>query len=135
MRHFLEHLVATAVAVSIVDMLEVVYVDEYETERFLGTLAAANFVIDGPVHVAAVREPRQFVRSRNDVQLGIGDFKFAGAFLDFLFQHVAVGVQFADLPFDGGVHGVERLRKLPDFVVAPPDVDFVDIQPCRLWRR
>jgi hypothetical protein len=39
-----------------------------------------------------------------------------------------VGVQFADLPLDGGVHGVERLRKLPDFVVAPPDVDFVDIQ-------
>ena len=119
--------VTAGVAVGVVDVLEVVNVDKDKAERLVGALYASDFVRNRLVHVAAVRESRQLVGLGNQVKFLVGFFQVLGAFADFLFQNIPMGIQLADLALDGAVHDVERLAQLTDFVVACSDINFLDV--------
>ena len=92
-------------------VLEVVYIDEYEAERFLGAGHALYLVVDGPQHVAPVRKSGEFVGPRNQVEFLVRFLEFLRTFLHFLFKHFPVRVQFRNLSLDGMVHDVEVLRE------------------------
>ena len=62
-RYGLEHGIACGMAVGVVDVLEMVDVDENHAERPPHAVCAFHFSLDGPVHVATVRQLSQFVRS------------------------------------------------------------------------
>ena len=115
-------------AVGVVDVLEVVNVDKDKAERLVGALHASDFVCNRLVHVATVRESRQFVSLGNQVEFLVGFFQVLGAFTNFLFKDIPVSIQFANLTLDGAVHYVECLAQLSDFVVASSDIDFRDVQ-------
>ena len=127
-RNGLEHGIARGMAVGIVDILEMVDVDKDDAERLSGTVGTFHFFFDGLVHVATVRQLREFIRSRNDIQLLIRLFKLVSTFFDFFFEQIPVFVQFFNLPFDSRVHLVEHFGESPDFVLTSLGLEFLDVE-------
>ena len=80
-------------------------------------------VVDCAQHVAAVGEPGEFVRPRNQVEFHVRLFELLRPFPHFLFEHFAVRVQFRNLALDGPVHDIEVFRQDADFVLPLAEID------------
>ena len=124
----LEHGIASGMTVSIVHVLEVVDVDKDNAEVLSQTACAVDFFFNRLVHVATVRQLREFVGSRNDVELLVSLFEFVGTFLDFSFKLFSMVVEFLNLPLDHLVHLVEYLGESADFVLTTLGVELFDVQ-------
>jgi hypothetical protein len=77
-RHFLEKLVATAVAQSVIDQLESVEVEQHHRERVTVMLGAFQGLAELALEPVAVRQPGQAVERRELVDVGGGPLALDG---------------------------------------------------------
>ena len=115
-------------SVGVVHILEMVDVDKDDAKCLSKAVCSVDFLFNRPVHITAVRQLRQFIRSRNQIQFFISLFKFVSAFLDFFFKQFSVLVQFFDLSLDGRVHLVENSSEAADFVLAAFGLEFTNVE-------
>src|ERR1700722_3429638 len=93
-----EHLVAGGMAISVVDALEPVEIDQRDRKGRLEALDAGDLVIQHPHDAAAVERAGQFVEFGElfDTLVGLG--KLGAAFVEFLPQRIAIKPDKGALP-------------------------------------
>ena len=80
------------------------------------------------MHIAAVRQLRELIGSRNQIQLLVSLFELVGAFFDFFFEQFPVRVQLLNLSLDRRMHLVEDLCKSSDFILTAFGLEFTNVE-------